>query len=144
MRNTVLTTLALAALAALPGRAAAQDTTSAPAAAPPQAPQAVSATAISPGMTEADVRSRWGDPVATRSLGQWKYLYYSNDNERHVGWWDTVFLQNGQVMDVIARGAGHLYTGQSSSPPGRVPERTLSPGAADTSKAAVTGVRVTP
>ncbi len=140
MRITVLTPLALAALAALPGRAAAQDTTAAAAAA---APAAQNSTALSPGMSEMDVRNRWGDPVATRTSGQWKFLYYRNDDERHVGWWDTVFLQNGQVMDVIARGSGHVYTGQSSSPPGRTPERTVNP-AADTTRPAVTGVRISP
>src|SRR5579859_261469 len=131
MRITVLTPLALAALAALPGRAVAQDTTTAPAAAPAPAPAPSAAaqdpTALSPGMSEMDVRNRWGDPVATRTVGQWKFLYYRNDDERHVGWWDTVFLQNGQVMDVIARGEGHTYAGQSSSPPGRAPERTINP-----------------
>ena len=140
MRITVLTPIALAALTALPGRAAAQDSTATPAA----APASQSSSAISPGMTEMDVRNRWGDPVATRTSGQWKFLYYRNDDERHVGWWDTVFLQNGQVMDVIARGAGHVYTGQSSSPPGRLPERTVNPGATDTTKAAVTGVHISP
>jgi outer membrane protein assembly factor BamE (lipoprotein component of BamABCDE complex) len=137
MRITVLTPLALAVLAALPGRAQAQDSTAT------RAPAAQSSTAISPGMTETDVRNRWGDPVATRTSGQWKFLYYRNDDERHVGWWDTVFLQNGQVMDVIARGAGHVYTGQSSSPPDRTPERTVNPGA-DTTRAAVTGVHISP
>jgi len=141
MRISILTPFALAALTALPGRLAAQDTTAA--AAPAAAPAAQSSTAISPGMSEMDVRNRWGDPVATRTIGQWKYLYYRNDDERHVGWWDTVFLQNGQVMDVIARGAGHVYTGQSSSPPGRTPGPTLNP-ATDTSKAAVTGVHISP
>ncbi|MFI5206832.1 MAG: hypothetical protein ACHQU8_01775 [Gemmatimonadales bacterium] len=140
MRFTILTPLALAALAALPGRAAAQDST----ATPQPAPAAQNSTAISPGMSEMDVRNRWGEPVATRTSGQWKFLYYGNSDERHVGWWDTVFLQNGQVMDVIARGAGHVYTGQSSSPPGRVPGPTLNPGAADTTRPAVTGVHISP
>jgi outer membrane protein assembly factor BamE (lipoprotein component of BamABCDE complex) len=154
MRITVLAPFALAALAALPGRATAQDSTPAqpppapvpaPVEVPAPAQAAQSSTAISPGMTEMDVRNRWGDPVATRTAGQWKFLYYRNDDERHVGWLDTVFLQNGQVMDVIARGAGHDYTGQSSSPVGRTPERTVNPAAAtDTTKAAVTGVHISP
>ena len=146
MRITVLTPLALAAFAVLPGRAVAQDTTTTPAAAPAPAPAPPPqySTAISPGMTEMDVRNRWGDPVATRTVGQWKFLYYRNDDERHVGWWDTVFLQNGQVMDVIARGSDHIYTGQSSSPAGRTPERTVTPDAPDATKAAVTGVHISP
>ena len=54
-------------------------------------------------------------------------------------------LQGGQVMDAVVRGAGHVYLGQSSSPPDRLPEFTPphqpqpsgGPGA-------VTGVRVNP
>jgi hypothetical protein len=97
-------------------------------------------------MTEMDVRSRWGDPVAVRTAGQWKFLFYRNEHERRIGFLDTVFLQNGQVVDCVARGDGHIYTGQSSSPEGRYPERTLPhPSAADsTTRGAVTGVRVSP
>ena len=132
MRTTVLTLAAALALAAAPARAAAQDST----------------TAISPGMSEADVRARWGDPVAVRASGDWKFLFYRNQMERSVGWYDTVFLQNGQVVDCIARGAGHAYLGQSSSPPGRVPEPThpAQPPeqSSDRTSGAVTGVRVGP
>lgn len=139
MRNVALVFAAALAFGAVPRRAAAQDTTTA--AAPPPA----ASSAISPGMTEADVRARWGNPVAVRTSGEWKFLYYRNEMERAVGWWDTVFLQNGQVVDCIARGAGHAYTGQSSAPPDRLPERTLPrPAAGDSTRGTVTGVRVTP
>ena len=140
MRIAVLTLAAAAALAALPRRAVAQDTTAA--AAPAPAP--VTSTAVSPGMSEADVRARWGDPVLVRTSGDWKFLYFRNGMERSVGWLDVVFLQGGQVVDCIARGAGHEYTGQSSSPPGRAPERTIHPTATDSTRGAVTGVRVSP
>jgi len=151
MKITVLTLAGCAAFAAIPGALLAQDTTTtpvpAPAAAPAQSPVPVAqpSNAISPGMSEADVRARWGDPVTVKTVGQWKYMYYRNGNERHVGWLDVVFLQGGQVVDCIARGAGHSYTGQSSSPAGRVPERTINPDAATNAPAAtVTGVRISP
>ena len=137
MRIAVLTLAAVAALAALPRRATAQDTTA--------AASAAASTAISPGMSEADVRARWGDPVIVRASGDRKFLYYRNGMERSVGWLDVVFLQGGQVVDCIARGAGHAYTGQSSSPAGRAPERTIHPTAAtDSTRGAVTGVRISP
>lgn len=114
-----------AALAATP--LAAQDTT----------------TAVRPGMTEADVRARWGEPVAVRNANDWTYLFYRNGQERHLGYYDTVFLQGGQVVDAIVRAPEHVYLGTSSAPPGRIPAFTpprQPPGGAPAG--AVTGVRV--
>jgi hypothetical protein len=34
---------------------------------------------------------------------------------------DVVTLENGKVVDAIVRWDGHKYSGESSSPPGRVP-----------------------
>ena len=134
MRFLLCTLAVIAAPLAVPGAAAAQDSTS----------SASSTTAIRPGMTEADVRARWGNPAVVRTSGEWKFLSYRNGMERSVGWMDTVFLQNGQVVDCIARGAGHEYAGQSSSPPGASPSRTLNHGAARDSAGAVTGVHISP
>jgi len=100
---------------------------------------------IRPGMTEADVRARWGEPVAVRRLNDWTYLFYRNGDEHRVGHYDVVFLQNGQVMDAVVRSAAHVYAGQSSSPPDRKPAFTPPtqgqphPGG----EAAVTGIHVT-
>ena len=99
---------------------------------------------VQPGMTEADVRARWGDPAAVRTANQWTYLFYHNGRERAAGTYDVVFLQNGQVVDAIVRGPEHAYGGQSSSPEGRVPEFTPPRQPADSSGAPVTGVRVKP
>jgi hypothetical protein len=100
---------------------------------------------VQPGMTEADVRARWGDPAAVRTANQWTYLFYHNGRERAVGTYDVVFLQNGQVVDAIVRGPEHVYGGQSSSPEGRVPGFTPPQQPADASQGAVvTGVRVKP
>jgi hypothetical protein len=109
--------------------------------APPQA----SGTAVSPGMTEADVRARWGDPIAVRTANDWTYLFYRNSRERSVGFYDVVFLQRGQVMDAVVRAPGHVYAGQSSSPEGSVPVFTPPQQPAGAAPgAAVTGVRVKP
>ncbi len=144
---------ALAALVLAPGIALAQDPTPAPAPpappppaspdvavpAPAPAAPAASSSVVRPGMSEADVRAAWGNPAVVKHANEWTYLFYRNYDERHVGWLDVVFLQNGQVVDCIARGSGHEYAGQSSSPPDRVPSRTVN----DTSTAgAVTGVRI--
>jgi len=116
-----------AALAAAP--LAAQDTT----------------TAVRPGMQEADVVARWGQPVAVRRAGDWTYLFFLNGAEREYGYYDCVFLQGGQVVDAVVRAPEHVYLGTSSSPPGRIPEFTPPrqappPGAA--AAGTVTGVRV--
>lgn len=123
--RSLLVLVGTAALAAAP--LAAQDTT----------------TAVRPGMTEADVRARWGEPVAVRRVNDWTYLFYRNYDEGSLGYYDTVFLQGGQVVDAIVRAPDHLYLGTSSSPPGRLPEFT-PPSQPPTSAATgqVTGVRV--
>lgn len=76
---------------------------------------------LDPGMRESDVYSLWGPPVSVRRAGQWTYLYFRNGCEYSCGTYDVVFLQDGQVVDVIHRWPGHRYSGQSSSPPGVVP-----------------------
>ena len=124
LRRCLLVCAGVLACAAAP--AAAQDTT----------------TAIRPGMTEADVRARWGEPLAVRRVNDWTYMFYAN-GQRHYGYDDVVMLQGGQVMDAVVRGAGHVYLGQSSSPPDRLPEFTPPSQAPPSAKAAaVTGVRV--
>jgi hypothetical protein len=146
LHRTAYAALAAAGLWAAP--LAAQDTTAPSKPAPPaaMAPTVLDTSVdVRPGMTEAQVRQRWGDPVAVRSANGWTYLFYRNGREREVGFYDVVFLQNGQVVDAIVRGPEHVYDGQSSSPEGRVPEYT-PPGDTPTSGqgAAVTGVRVQP
>ena len=172
-RRTVWTVLASLALVAAP--LAAQDTTKAdttaarkdsvavvqptaqpapqPAAAPadqpaaaPAAPDTAAGSVVRPGMTEAEVRSRWGAPLAERTANDWTYMYYRNKRERRVGFEDVVMLQHGQVMDAIVRSPDHVYAGVSSSPEGRAPVFTPPQGQpADSAKgAAVTGVQVKP
>ena len=83
---------------------------------------------VDPGMTREQVIAVWGEPAAERSAENWIYLYYRNGCEVTCGTDDVVFLQDGQVVDAIVRWSGHVYSGVSSSPPGRVAEATLPSG----------------
>ncbi len=76
---------------------------------------------VDPGMTREQVVATWGPPVAERMYGNREYLYFRNGCEVSCGTFDVVFLEGGQVIDVIVRGLGHEYTGVSSAPPDRAP-----------------------
>lgn len=79
---------------------------------------------IKPGMTEAQVREQWGEPLTVRKAGIMSYLYYRNDCLKRCGTYDIVFLEHGQVVDAIVRDSHHRYDGISSSPEDRKPEPT--------------------
>lgn len=79
---------------------------------------------IRPGMSEAEVRAAWGDPITSRKTGDYAYLFYQNGCLRACGTYDVVILQGGQVVDAIARGKEHQYDGVSSSPADRAPRYT--------------------
>lgn len=74
---------------------------------------------IDPGMTRSQVIAVWGEPLVERDSGGWLYLYYRNGCEVTCGMNDVVLLQDGQVVDAVVRGRGHIYSGVSSSPAGR-------------------------
>src|SRR5437899_8529552 len=76
---------------------------------------------VNPGMSEREVYELWAAPAAVRRVGAYTYLFFRNGCEYTCGTMDVVTLQNGKVVDVIARWDGHRYSGESSSPPGRVP-----------------------
>ncbi|MEX0692595.1 MAG: outer membrane protein assembly factor BamE [Gemmatimonadales bacterium] len=80
---------------------------------------------ITPGMTRDEVVALWGTPEVERMMGDRGYLYFRNGCEVTCGTYDVVFLEFGQVVDVIARGEGHSYAGTSSSPVGRTAAPTL-------------------
>ena len=168
--RTVCTVLASLTLVAAP--LAAQDTTTAPkdtaavvrpavspAAPAPQpaaaaqpaeatqpAPDTSQSNVVRPGMTEAQVRAHWGDPLAVRTANDWTYMFYDNAREHRVGYEDVVFLDHGQVVDAIVRSPAHVYAGTSSSPEGRAPVFTPPHGQQpdSTKGAAVTGVQIKP
>jgi hypothetical protein len=79
---------------------------------------------IKPGMTEAQVRTEWGQPFTVRSTGRMSYMYYNNDCLKRCGTYDIVFLEGGQVVDAIVRDGRRRYDGISSSPVDRKPEPT--------------------
>ena len=76
---------------------------------------------VRPGMSEADVIASWGEPLARRSRGVFTYLHFQTDCLKECGTYDVVILENGQVVDAIARSRNHRYDGVSSSPADRAP-----------------------
>lgn len=84
---------------------------------------------VTPGMTREQVISLWGVPVAERTEQTWTYLYFRNGCEHTCGTFDLVLLQGGQVVDAVVRAPGHSYSGESSSPPGKLPQATPPAGA---------------
>ncbi len=90
----------------------------------PRASVAQEVKTIKPGMTEAEVRGVWGDPLTGRSMGDYSYLYFRNDCLQTCGTYDVVILEKGQVVDAVVRASDHAYDGMSSSPPDRKPGYT--------------------
>jgi len=99
---------------------------------PPAAPQGQALTrdrpyvsddtgTVNPGMSEREVYLLWAAPAAVRRVGEYTYLFFQNGCEYTCGTMDVVTLQNGRVVDAIVRWEGHRYSGESSSPPGKVP-----------------------
>ena len=76
---------------------------------------------INPGMAERDIYALWGPPVAVRRAGEYTYLFFKNGCEYTCGTMDVVTLKDGKVVDAIVRWDGHRYSGESSSPPGKMP-----------------------
>ena len=88
---------------------------------------------IDPGMTQAQVVERLGEPTALRTSGGFTYLFYRNGCAKTCGMDDIVLLENDAVIDAVFRAPERAYTGKSSSPraiPADVAARTR-PGARD-------------
>lgn len=79
---------------------------------------------IKPGMTDAQVREQWGEPLTVRKIGIMSYMYYRSNCLKTCGTNDVVFLENGQVVDAVVRDKGRKYDGIASSPADRKPEPT--------------------
>jgi hypothetical protein len=71
---------------------------------------------VDPGMTEAQVVTRLGEPSQTSHAGSFTYLFYDNECGRKCGMDDVVILERGIVTDAIFRSAKRTFTGASSSP----------------------------
>lgn len=76
---------------------------------------------VNPGMTEREIYEIWAAPAAVRRIGEYTYLFFPNGCEYTCGTMDVVTLKDGHVIDAIVRWDGHRYSGESSSPPGKVP-----------------------
>lgn len=76
---------------------------------------------VNPGMSEREIYEIWAAPAAVRRVGEYTYLFFRNGCEYTCGTMDVVTLKDGKVVDAIVRWDGHRYSGESSSPPGRVP-----------------------
>ena len=73
-------------------------------------------TTIDPGMTEAQVLEKLGQPLSSRSLKTFTYLLYRNGCEKKCGMNDLVTLDSGKVVDAVFRTPNRRYSGTSSSP----------------------------
>lgn len=88
---------------------------------------------IDPGMSQAQVVERLGDPTLSRSSGDFTYLFYKNGCVKSCGVDDVVILHKDSVVDAVLRSPERAFTGKSSSPkaiPADVASRTR-PGARD-------------
>lgn len=81
------------------------------------------AATIDPGMSKSQVVERLGAPAAERSRGEHTYLFFRNGCERQCGMADLVTLHADTVVDAIFRSPERHYSGLSSSPTPRTPER---------------------
>lgn len=81
---------------------------------------------IRPGMSESDVVAVFGQPQGKSDYGNFVFYFYDNGCEKECGFPDTVFFENGQVVDAVLRASWRDYAGESSSPKGVLPRP--SPG----------------
>ena len=84
-------------------------------------------TPVRPGMTAAEVTAAWGAPTSSRTRGEFTYLNYPSSCMPACGTQDVVILENGKVVDAIARSSNHPYEGPSSIT-GKAPGFTDSAG----------------
>jgi hypothetical protein len=73
--------------------------------------------AVRAGMTEQEVKAAWGEPQATRQRGAFTYLVFPTACLPGCGSHDVVILENGKVIDAIARSDGRRYEGAPHRPP---------------------------
>lgn len=71
---------------------------------------------IEPGMSQAQVVERLGQPLTVRAYGSFTYLLYKNGCEKKCGMNDLVVLESDKVVDAVFRSSTRKYAGTSSSP----------------------------
>lgn len=87
----------------------------------PQAPDAVPAATITPGMTRDEVMTQLGRPRGETHTGSFTYLFYDNGCAVKCGMDDVVVFENNAVTDAIFRSPNRTFTGA------RAPAQTLAP-----------------
>ena len=83
---------------------------------------------VRPGMTVDEVKAAWGAPSAERTRGNYTYLTFPTACLPGCGTHDIVILQDGKVVDAIARSNGRRYEGNASYT-ARAPGYTAPAGA---------------
>ena len=86
------------------------------------------AATVRPGMTADEVKAAWGAPSAERTRGSFTYLTFPTACLPGCGTHDIVILQDGKVVDAIARSNGRRYEGNASYT-ARAPGYTAPAGA---------------
>ena len=71
---------------------------------------------IDPGMTQAQVIAKLGQPLSVRTFDGSTFLMYRNGCEKTCGMNDIVVLDSGKVVDAVFRSPARHYSGTSSSP----------------------------
>jgi outer membrane protein assembly factor BamE (lipoprotein component of BamABCDE complex) len=71
---------------------------------------------IEPGMSQAQVVERLGQPMGVRTYGSFTYLFHRNGCEKRCGMNDLVVLDSDKVVDAVFRSSARKYSGDSSSP----------------------------
>lgn len=72
------------------------------------------AQTVKVGMTADEVKAAWGEPFAARERGEYTYMLFPSDCLPGCGAHDMVMLQNGKVIDAIARSSGRHFEGTAS------------------------------
>ena len=100
---------------------------------------------VSPGMSRAKVVAALGTPSTERTVGEFKYLFYSNACGKRCGMNDLVILRRDSVVDAIFRSDTRHYTGTSSSPMAISEKDAAQRGAQQSSAGSKSGTtRMTP
>ena len=85
---------------------------------------------IEPGMSQAQVVERLGQPLTVRTYESFTYLLYKNGCEKRCGMSDLVVLDSNKVVDAVFRSSARKYAGASSSPRA-IPAEEARHGTAD-------------
>jgi hypothetical protein len=105
--------------------------------------EAQQARAISPGMTDEDVRAVFGAPAVVRHGDGWTYFFYTNRCLPRCGTDDTVFFEDGRVVAAVLHSPSRRFDGPPAADalPAPAP-RAPRVGPAGGAPARISGIRV--